>query len=334
MASSKHSPGPHDRKIVLDAQGVPVPKPKCITLTKTTRKRCRRDAVAPHKLCKTHRALAEAERLRLLANPDGADPNEADDDRPNVGLGGTVPDPGAMGTKGGVTRSVMTQHAKLTKAQQQPNLPSTSKTSTFVISQQAAAVLRRIGQPLQVNMDPRQTLLDAVASAWRQAQVWEQMLASVPDEDWAMIGVTPVPGSQMSAKGARIEAIQKFLGEATKSAARISKLAIDAGIEERLVRLAEEQSAMIADTVKAGVIAAVKALVLSLHLTPANERVALDAALGSAATHLRLLATGAEQSDAVDESASPHTTIEGQATHIDRPTTPPTSAPRRTTERL
>jgi hypothetical protein len=91
-----------------------------------------------------------------------------------------------------------------------------------------------------------------------------------------------------SAKGARIETIQRFLTEATKTAARTSKLAIDAGIEERLVRLAEEQSALIADTVRAGLIAGIG----SLRLSPAAEAAAIAAAVGQAATHLRALAAG------------------------------------------
>jgi hypothetical protein len=102
------------------------------------------------------------------------------------------------------------------------------------------------------------------------------------------VGKVPIPGQLDSARGARIETIQRFLTEATKTAARTSKLAIDAGIEERLVRLAEEQSALIADTVRAGVIAGIG----TLRLSPQAEAAAIEAALGQAATHLRALAAG------------------------------------------
>lgn len=170
----------------------------------------------------------------------------------------------------------------------------TTSASKFVLNQQATAALKELGKPLG-HSDPKITLLDVVRSAWQQAQVWEAMLASVPTEDWEHVGKVPVPGSLPSAKGARIETIQRFLTEATKTAARTSKLAIDAGIEERLVRLAEEQSALIADTVRAGLIAGIA----SLGLSSVAEALALQAAVGQAATHLRALAAG--QSDEIIE---------------------------------
>jgi hypothetical protein len=159
--------------------------------------------------------------------------------------------------------------------------------STFVLSEQAKRALMRLGVD-PGRSDPKVLLLDTVRSAWQQAQVWEAMLGSVPPEDWAHVGKVPIPGSLESAKGARIETMQRFLTEATKTAARTSKLAIDAGIEERLVRLAEEQSALIADTVRAGLIAGIG----TLHLSAAAEAAAIAAAVGQAATHLRALAAG------------------------------------------
>jgi hypothetical protein len=159
--------------------------------------------------------------------------------------------------------------------------------SAFVLSEQAKHALMRLGiDPGRT--DPKVLLLDTVRSAWQQAQVWEAMLASVPPDDWAHVGKVPIPGSLESARGARIETMQRFLTEATKTAARTSKLAIDAGIEERLVRLAEEQSALIADTVRAGLIAGIG----TLHLSQPAEAAAIAAAIGQAATHLRALAAG------------------------------------------
>lgn len=160
----------------------------------------------------------------------------------------------------------------------------------FVLNLQAREALKKLGIEERVT-DPKQVLMDTVRSAWRQRQVWEAMLNSVPEEDWSSLGDIPIPGRPATARGARIEIIQKFLGEATKNASRASKLAIDAGIEERLVRLAEEQAALIADTVRAGLIAGIG----SLHLSPAAEALALQAAVGSAATHLRTLAAGDEK---------------------------------------
>jgi hypothetical protein len=159
--------------------------------------------------------------------------------------------------------------------------------SSFVLKAQATQALERLGVD-PGRADPKVILLDAVRSSWQQAQVWEGMLASIPPEDWMYVGKVPIPGNNESAKGARIETVQRFLTEATKVAARTSKMAIDAGIEERLVRLAEEQSALIADTVRAGLIAGIG----SLHLSPQAEAAAIAAAVGQAATHLRALAAG------------------------------------------
>lgn len=157
----------------------------------------------------------------------------------------------------------------------------------FVLDLQARDALAKLGKEERVT-DPKQVLMDTVRSAWRQRQVWEAMLQSVPADDWSSLGDIPIPGRPATSKGARIEIIQKFLGEATKTASRASKLAIDAGIEERLVRIAEEQSILIADTVRAGLIAGIG----SLRLSPQAEAAALEAAVGSAATHLRALAAG------------------------------------------
>jgi len=171
--------------------------------------------------------------------------------------------------------------------------------SRFVLDQRARRALANLRNPSasDPNADPRLVLLDSVNSAWRQRQIWEGMLASVPDEDYAQLGQPPVPGSIESSRGARIETIQRMLSEATKVAARTSKLAIDAGIEERLVRLAEEQAALIADTVRAGLLASLAVLVRELHLSPAAEAKATEAALSTAAGHLRILASGGNDAE-------------------------------------
>lgn len=244
MASSKGSPGPHDRK-------AGVPRTQCIAQTRAG-KRCQRFTAHGHgKLCKFHRDQAEALRRGERTGPaNPVDPSLAD-----------------------VYRGGLTQ---------------------FVINVQAKAALAKIGLEPSPGFDPKTALMATVESSWRQQRAWEAMLASVPEEDFAHIGVVPIPGQMATSRGARIEIIQKFLGESTKNAARVSKLAIDAGIEERLVRLAEEQSALIADTVKAAILAAVAALASQLRLDPTSITAAQDRALGAAAGHLRMLAAGGQ----------------------------------------
>lgn len=162
----------------------------------------------------------------------------------------------------------------------------------FVIDEQARAALSKLGKPLSANFDPKVVLLDTVNTAWRTRQVWEALLAGVPEDDWRYIGTPPIPGMPEFSKGARIEFIQKALDQSTKAAARISKLAIDAGIEERLVRLAEEQSALIADTVRAAVIAAVQALLTTKAIHQDIYEATLNEALQAAATSLRQIESG------------------------------------------
>jgi hypothetical protein len=189
--------------------------------------------------------------------------------------------------------------------------------TNYHITTQARAALAKLHKEYDPSLDPKRVLLDTVSSAWRQRQVWEAMLAAVPEEDWALVGTPPIPGSPTSNRGTRIETMQRFLLEATKVAARTSKLAIDAGVEERLVRLAEEQSALIADTIRAGIIAGIG----TLRLSPQAEAAAIEQAVGASAHHLRELAAvaGGSNTDAnaSDGSNASDEVIEGIARVVD-----------------
>lgn len=236
------------------------PRTKCIKLT-AMGKRCKRWSTRGSKLCRGHKEEAQT----------GVHPNNTRSRPPEA------PDHSSRST----TRGGLTTHA------QKAHFSATQ----YVINQQSKAALEKLGVETAEITDPKRVLLDSVNSAWRQRQVWEGMLAAIPQDDWAHVGEPPEPGLPYTAKGARIEVIQKLLGEATKTAARVSKLALDAGIEERIVRLAEEQAALIADTVRAGIIAAIG----SLNLSKEAEASAIEAALGRASQKLMELAAGGEQ---------------------------------------
>lgn len=299
MPSSRNRPGPHDRRPEAG------PRPRCIALNRINGLRCRRLVTkGKTQLCRVHLAKAKAAPdfeayLEELTKPPTTGPSRPIEGRKkSVGATEANPDytvdpkPEDL-VKRGITTTVIRQHKSAT---------------ALVISAQAKRALEKLGQPYDPNAtrhDPKEVLLALVASAWQQQQVWEAMLAAIPDEDFNSIGMTPIPGDPLTSKGTRIEAIQKFLDQATKTASRISKMAIDAGIEERLVRLAEEQQALIADTVRAGLVAAVADLVRSLRLSPADEANLLQSALGAAATQLRALASG-----------KPPEVIEGVATVV------------------
>lgn len=231
-------------------------------LNKVNRQQCKRYATSGKgKLCKFHLDVTNEVRSQV-SNPEG-------------------PDPSGVNT--------------LRKSAVATTLVKRAQTATgFVIDVQARTALGKLRNPDAFNssVDPKLVLLDSVQSAWRQRQVWEAMLASVPEADFELIGQPPIPGSVRSSRGARIEVIQKMLSEATKVAARTSKLAIDAGIEERLVRLAEEQAALIADTVRAGILVALASVAKELGLSATQAASATERALQTAAGHLRLLEAG------------------------------------------
>lgn len=250
MASSKNSPGPHDR-----APGVP--RQRCIKLRTATGGRCTRWATSGSaKLCRQHLEEAKPVKPETIVQTQVSKGVKADARRLEVGL--------------------------------MPRRPAGMAPSNFVLNMQAREALERLGKPVGAHDDPKQVLLEVVRSSWQQVQVWESMLRSVDPSDWGFVGTPPIMGVPKSARGARIEAIQRYLGECTKTAARASSLAINAGLEERLVRLAEEQSILIADTVRAGIVAGIGAL----HLSSEAELAAINLAVGGAAGHLRALAAG------------------------------------------
>lgn len=289
MASSRNRPGPHDRKVDPET-GLPRPKPKCVQLTRLG-KRCKRDEVGKGvHLCKTHDSLAKANMAASQhSTPEDAPTRTRQRDRRRQQVADQGGDPdldsGPSPEPSDLVVAGVTSAAKRKAA------------TTFVINQQARDALRRLGKNPDPALDPKRVLLDNVESAWRQRQVWEQMLMAIPEEDWSSLGQTPIPGVPGTSKGARIEVIQKFLLEATKVSTRTSKLALDAGIEDRLVRLAEEQSALIADTVRSGILAGIAALFRLGIISEADQAAANEAAIGSAANHLRQLASGEGQNE-------------------------------------
>lgn len=287
MPSAKGVQGPHDRDPSK-------PRSTCIQVSRHSGQRCKRYTTVGSRLCRSHLLMARGESTQGNSVKGGQAvkaKNEAND---------MIHD---AETNDGV---------RLTRKRSQ-NLQNATG---LVVSEQARAALAKLGTPLsaQDKVDPRVALLDTVRSAVRQREVWESMYASIPEPDWSALGMPPIPGSTASAKGARIEVISKNLAEATKNASRIAKMAIDAGIEERLVRLAEEQSALIADTVKAAVIAAVG----SLGLSALDESTTLDNALHAAATHLRLLAAAPIEAsiDGGNGYSSPHNANNGIGSEI------------------
>lgn len=159
--------------------------------------------------------------------------------------------------------------------------PARYGAQTRLVKQAIEDSIRRLNLPAQPDEDPREVLLSAVRTAHRQKQVLEAVVSALPVEDFEQLGYqTGVLGGTNA--GARIEIAHRMLAEATKNAARASKLAIDAGLEERLVHLAENQATLM--------VAALRAAVAAMNLPKAQA----DEMLRLSAGELARLAGGVE----------------------------------------
>lgn len=107
--------------------------------------------------------------------------------------------------------------------------------------------------------DPRTVLLETVTEAHNMVAVLRQMVQELTDEQLADLGyegevrgVGPFQVStQRAMRAARAKAVLELHGKWTKQAAEIARMTVQAGVEERLVRLAEQQSRIIADVFRA-----------------------------------------------------------------------------------
>lgn len=148
---------------------------------------------------------------------------------------------------------------------------------------QTVKALKQLGvDPVQ--RDPREILLEQVYSSAAMADALAGMVRDleqkhlegigaldyVPTDD----GVVPVPDRDGSIAEARMTLYAQWVDRA----ARVAKMALDAGIEERLVRLAEGQAQLIVQTLRN--------VLAQLDLSPEQ----LEKAQQLAASEFRLLA--------------------------------------------
>lgn len=149
--------------------------------------------------------------------------------------------------------------------------------------QKTVKALHELGVAV-VQRDPREILLEQVYSSAAMADALAGLVRDleqkhldgigaldyVPTDD----GVVPVPDRDGSIAEARMTLYAQWVDRA----ARVAKMALDAGIEERLVRLAEGQATLIVQTLRN--------VLAQLDLTP--EQLAKAQTL--AASEFRLLA--------------------------------------------
>jgi hypothetical protein len=163
------------------------------------------------------------------------------------------------------------------------NAPQTkAKAARRLAEAKAEHLMRRFGGPIETTAT--EALLETVK--WTAGYVaWLREKVADTSTDQALIwGLTKTstggdnPGSTFEAKA---NAWLVLLGEWSDRLVKVCQAAISAGIEERRVRLAEQQGALVADVIKA--------ILGDLDLTPAQQ-----AKVGTVVpTRLRLLTGGA-----------------------------------------
>ena len=90
---------------------------------------------------------------------------------------------------------------------------------------------------LIVDRDPREILLDQVYSAYGMVVAARQLIQDIPVTD-----MFPMPGTPPDSPAWETKGMVAFYSDWVDRAARLAKMALDAGIDERLVKLAESQS--------------------------------------------------------------------------------------------
>lgn len=124
-------------------------------------------------------------------------------------------------------------------------------------------LLKKVGAPGQPHRDPREVLLDTVTRAHQMVAVLDSLIQGFTKEDMELLGyegdievvavgrvATAIPTSR-ALQASHIKAVLDLHGKWVAEAARISKATVSAGIEDRLVRLAEQQSRVVADVIRA-----------------------------------------------------------------------------------
>lgn len=150
--------------------------------------------------------------------------------------------------------------------------------------QQAAAALKTFGLPIEI--DPRDALLEEVhrtagAVAWLHRQVQDLL----PDDviwgktEQVARDAGEFPGTDTTYSATAHAWVQLWQKERTHLVA-VAKAAISAGIEERRVKLAEQQGALLSDVIRR--------ILADLGLTPEQQKIAPEIVV----RHLRLVAGG------------------------------------------
>ncbi len=129
--------------------------------------------------------------------------------------------------------------------------PQRVNSSKRIELRKAAVALQQIGLDADALVDPRIVLLQAVSIAHQTLGVVAEMVRSLEEDDIQEIGSIPLPGESRGTRGARAEAFFHLLNVWTDRASKVSRLALQVGLEDRMVHLAEVQAAMLVESTRA-----------------------------------------------------------------------------------
>jgi hypothetical protein len=125
----------------------------------------------------------------------------------------------------------------------------------------AVKALRKLGEHVEPwdRVDPRDALLDVVHQAYTMKSALESLIIDLKEDAIEHMGAsvtvqTPDGPITIPHNGGVVAMTRiRLYNEALDRVAKVSKMAMDVGIEERMVRLAERQAVEIADVIKAAV---------------------------------------------------------------------------------
>jgi len=145
--------------------------------------------------------------------------------------------------------------------------------------QSAVAMLQKLGEKVEPweRIDPREALLDVVQQAYTLKSALEFLIKDLSESDIKGVGATMTIDTEDGqivvphSGGAKSVVRMKLYNEALDRCAKVSKMALDVGIEERLVRLAEKQSEVIAMVIRKAVIGLPEPIALQVIKAAADE---------------------------------------------------------------
>ena len=134
---------------------------------------------------------------------------------------------------------------------------SRAKRERFLAEQKAAREVHRLAQP--IDTDPAQALLDLVSSAAGEVAYWRARVDEIQDRDEKRLtsGLTKITEGKDRGGVTTLRTVETIAAieyrmwiDAQERLARYATAALRAGVEERRVRLAEDQGALVAQVIR------------------------------------------------------------------------------------